>query len=78
MLVCCANFNVKILLFIFQQVYYSVLINPDIIEHADTKTNNQLDESKIKIKHEVLIYSNDTNETESKIFFVKRKLFLLG
>ena len=74
MLVCCANFSVKKILFIFEQVYYSVLINPYNIKHVDTKTNNQLAEFKVKFEHEVLTHSNDTNKTESKVFFVKQKL----
>ena len=76
MLVCCTNFYVLIILFIFKEADYSILITPDGIEDTGMETNNQLTEPDVKT--EVLVHSNDTNETESKIFFVKRIFFSLG
>ena len=68
-----------IILFIFKEADYSILITPDGIEDTGMETNNQLTElTDVKMESEVLVHSNDTNEAESKIFVVKRKLFFTG
>ena len=73
MLVFCTNFYAIIILFKFKEADSSVLIGPKLIEDADIEINNQLTECHVKIEPEVLIHSNDTDETESKIFFTRLK-----
>ena len=63
-------------MFILKEADYSILITPDVIEGTGMETNNHLTEPDVKT--EVLVHSNDTNEAESKIFVVKRKLFFTG
>ena len=57
-------------------VFNSILVCIDVNEDADTETNIQPTGFEVKVEPEA--GSNDTNKTESKIFFVKRKLLLLG
>ena len=60
-------------------VFNSILVCIDVNEDADTETNIQPTGFEVKVEPEAGSNdTNDTNETESKIFFVKRKLFLLG
>ena len=66
-------------MFKFKEADSSVLIGPKLIEDGDIETNKKITEFRVKIEPKVLIRRNDTNETESKIFFTwlkKRILYM--
>ena len=57
---------------------FTFTVTSDVNEDASMGTNKQQVGFDVKIEPEVSIHSNDTNETKSKIFCVKRKILLLG
>ena len=76
MLVFCTNFYLKRVLCIINKTFYFILVCIDANEDANMKTKNQQIGFEVKVEPEVC--SNDTNENESKIFCVKRKVFIIG
>ena len=76
MLVFCTNFYLKRVLCIINKTFHFILVCIDANEDANMKTKNQQIGFEVKVEPEVC--SNDTNENESKIFCVKRKVLFLG
>ena len=59
-------------------ITFTFTVTSDVNEDASMGTNKQQIVFSVKIEPEVLIRSNYTNQTESKIFCVKRKVLSLG
>ena len=54
---------------------FTFTVTSDVNEDASMETNKQQIGFGFKIGPEVVVYSNGTNETKSKIFCVKKIIF---